>query len=369
MVRPANFFRQQLQIATIGGIPVRVDYGWFPVFALFTIAAAAALRTVVEDFVSAVLLGFAVTLAFFFSVLVHELSHSAAAIRESLSVVEVVLHPFGGFTRFKHPPETPASELRIAAAGPLASILLSLLFAIGGWATLMAGMSLLSFFLLTTAAANLLLGFFNLLPGYPLDGGRLLRAYLWKQGRNLREATAITGRLGKFIGAAIFFVGLFIGIFSGQWLAGVWSAGIGIFLFDSARAILAEIQKESNLTVADRMQLSKAIPADLNIQKLADEILPMFPQSAFPVIEGGRFAGLLILEDIRRIDRSKWHQTTVRAVMRPAASDLTIWPDAPLTAAREKMRSRSIPALAVIDENGSVIGILDERHLPAASRG
>jgi len=368
-MRPAIFFRQQLQIATIGGIPVRLAYGWFPVCIFFTLAAAAGLHPLVDDTLSAFLLGFAITLAFFFSVLVHELSHSAAAERESLKVVEVVLHPFGGFSRFRHPPETASSEFRIAAAGPLASILLSLIFAIAGWVALTAGMSLFSFFLLTTAAANLLLGFFNLLPGYPLDGGRLLRAYLWQQGRNLREATAVTGRLGKFIGAAIFFIGLFIGIFSGQWLAAAWSAVIGLFLFDSAGAILAELEQEGNLTVADRMQLSKSVSADLSIQKLADEILPMFPQTAFSVFEDGRFAGLLLLADVQRIDRSKWPATALRTVMRPATSDITISPQAPLSSAREKMLLSLIPALAVVDDNGRVIGILSEPHLSVNARG
>ncbi|MEW6361316.1 MAG: site-2 protease family protein [Acidobacteriota bacterium] len=368
MMRPGNIFRQQFEIARIGGIPIRADYRWFPVVLFFTVAAAAVLRPMVEDWLAAFLLGCGVTLAFFLSVLIHEFSHAAVAIRQSLQVFEVVLHPFGGFSRFRQLPETPRAEFLIAAAGPLASLALCLIFAVAGWLSLALHLDIIAFFFIITAAGNLLLGFFNLLPGYPLDGGRLLRAYLWKQGRSFREATSVTGKLGQFIGAAIIFAGLFIGFAGGQWLASAWSVVIGIFLFDSARSILLELSKEEYLRVCEVMRLPKLLDPELTIQEMADNILPMFRNRAFPIVKNGHFSGILLLSDVRRLDRRQWRTTRLKSIVRPASFEMTLSPDTSIAEARELMRLKSFPAIAVIDANGAVIGILDESYLSPAPR-
>lgn len=369
MVRPGIISRRQIHIASIGGIPVHADYRWFPVAVLFTFAAALALRPMVEDWIEATLLGFGVTTGFFLSVLVHEFAHAIAARRESLSVVEVVLHPFGGFSRFRHPPQSPEAEFRIALAGPMASFVLFAIFAVAGWLALSAHLEVLAFFLIVTSVGNLLLGFFNLLPGYPLDGGRLVRAYLWRQGRSLRESTTLTGKSGQIIGAAIIFAGIFTGIFGGQWLAAAWFVVIGVFLFDSARTIVNELSKEEQIPVSDLMHLPKLLGPEITVQQLADNVLPMYRELAFPVVGNGNFLGLLLLSDVRRVDPSLWRTTPVKSILRPPSKEMVVYQDSSVADARELMREAAFPALAVIDSGGVVIGILDESHLPPPPRG
>nr|MBA3634481.1 M50 family metallopeptidase [Acidobacteriota bacterium] len=177
-----EFFKRQLLIAHVSGIPVRIDYRWFFVLALMSWITATSVNPLLENFLTSFIFGLVTTLIFFVSIFLHELAHAFIARIEGIQVVEIVLHPFGGMTRFRHEPDTPRAEFRIAIAGPVASFLLALLFLV-----LMAGFNSLGTNILAPlcfllALGNFLLAIFNLFPGYPLDGGRVLRAYLWRRG-------------------------------------------------------------------------------------------------------------------------------------------------------------------------------------------
>src|SRR5687767_6174796 len=167
-------FKRQAVLGHISGIPVRADYRWFLVVGLMSAITALSVNPLIGNIAGSIAVGLGTTLMFFASIFLHELAHAVAARLEKLEVVEIVLHPFGGLTRFRHPPETPRAEFRIAIAGPAASFLLTLFF-LGLMAAANAGgLDILRGILFLLALSNFLIAVFNLFSGYPLDGGCVL---------------------------------------------------------------------------------------------------------------------------------------------------------------------------------------------------
>src|SRR5437762_4614536 len=204
-----SFFKRQIMVARVYGIPVRIDYRWFVIFALCVAVIAANVRKhpmqlfwfripPIGDLV-AWMLGIVTTLGLFLSVFGHELSHALMARMEGIEIEEIVLHPFGGLARLRTQPESPGAEFRIAVAGPAASFILSLIGFGGMVLTAKIEFNAGTAFFFFLGAGNLLLAIFNLFPGYPLDGGRVLRAILWRKAGNIVEATRQAGICGMLI--------------------------------------------------------------------------------------------------------------------------------------------------------------------------
>ena len=277
---------------------------------------------------------------------------------ERLDVVEIVLHPFGGLTRFVNEPQTPRAEFCIAIAGPVASFVLAIAFALLMTAANAGNLDILRDLLFLLALANFLLAVFNLLPGYPLDGGRVLRAYLWRNGRDLNEATLLTGRCGQVIAVVLITLGLFFAVARGQLFTGFWAMLTGFFLFDSARGIVAAIHAAGEKIVDDVMLLPMPVAPDISIQRFVDEILPMNRRPAFPVANEKRLRGILLLEDMKSLRREDWRQLTVGDAMRPVTDAMFVETGTPLSEAHELMRGNGIGALAVIDHDGRLVGFL-----------
>lgn len=208
------------------------------------------------------------------------------------------------------------------------------------------------------ALANFLLAVFNLFPGYPLDGGRVLRAYLWRNGKDLNEATILTGRSGQVIAIGLVVLGAFFVLARGQFFTGFWAILTGVFLFDSARSIISEVRASDKRQVGDVMQLPVSIAPDAFIQHVVDNILPMHRQTAFPVANQRQLYGMLLLEDLKEVPKENWRRVAVRDVMRPITAEHFVEPDTPLIDARELMRTNGVGALGVIDEAGNLVGFL-----------
>src|SRR5258708_19530534 len=194
-----GFFKRQILIAQVYGIPVRIDYRWFIVFALsVALMAAKGRKHLMQLFacnlpargeLTAWVLGIATTLGLFLSVFGHELSHALMGRTEGIEIEEIVLHPFGGLARLRTQPENPGAEFRIAVAGPAASFIFGLIAFGGMMLTALLQFNFGTAFFFFIGAGNLLLAVFNLFPGYPLDGGRVLRAIIWKRSGSMRDAT------------------------------------------------------------------------------------------------------------------------------------------------------------------------------------
>ena len=357
-MRFLEVFKRRVLLMHVSGIPVRADYRWFFVLILMSVITASSLTARVESFPVGLLFGFLTTVVFFACILVHELAHAFTARMEGVQVVEIILHPFGGLARMLHEPETPRAEFRIAIAGPAASFLLAVFFVL-----LMALANAVSvpvfgllFFLLFTF--NFLLAVFNLFPGYPLDGGRVLRAYLWKSGKDLNEATILTGRCGQVIAAMLILCGLLIAVAKMDFFTGFWTALVGLFLYDSAKGIVTEVRSAKHIQVADVMQLPIAVEPETDLLHFVDNILTTYRRTVFPVAKDKQFFGMLLLEDIKTVPREEWQRTRVRSVMRAVTSEQFVDHDSVFADARELMRKNGIGAVGVIDADGRLVGFL-----------
>jgi Zn-dependent protease len=371
-----SILHRQVRVARVFGIPVRIDYRWFLVFA-FTTWLMAYTFTNVDTGIGGVrhlspavawVTAAVATLGLFLSIFGHELSHALVARLEGIETEEIVLHPFGGLARLRSEPDTPGAEFRIAAAGPAASFLFGAL-AFGAMNLVTWGQGPVWATLLIIFVGNIMLAIFNLLPGYPLDGGRVLRAFLWRRSGELKQATRRVSQFGQIIAAVVILYGIYTALRSGAYFIGLWSVLVGLFLWDAARAVYRAHGGGGARTVADAMGAPFALEPDTPVSRLVDEILPVRRQSAFAVARGGRLHGIVTLEDLKKLPRERWHRTPVSEVMRPVAPEFFVAPHSPLGRADELMRRNGAGALGVIDDAGRFVGFLQRGRIRRAPAG
>ena len=382
-MRFTEVIKRQLTIARVYGIPVRIDYRWFGVFALSVWLIASNLQTNVIalgnvrlpplDPATAWILGLITTAGLFLSVFGHELSHALMAKAEGIEIEEIVLHPFGGLARLRMEPQSPGAELRIAFAGPAASFVFALL-AFGAARVAAAGdyvATVVVFFLI--ASGNLLLALFNLFPGYPLDGGRVLRALLWHRSGSMPDATRQAGICGVLIGGVLIVFGIYIMIapnwrVTQPYFMGGWSIVVGLFLLDAAWKVVKAAQGAKLVSVGDVMSSPIALDPALTVNRFVDEILPLHRQTSFPVAVQGRLQGILALEDLKALPRERWSATAVRSVMHPVNQNLFVDSLTTLTSAQEIMKHNGVGSLAVINGRGELVGFLQKGKVKRLSK-
>jgi Zn-dependent protease len=359
-----EFFKRQLLVAHVFGIPVRIDYRWFVVLIVVAWLTAVNLPvSEVESFALRFVFGLIATIVFFASILFHELAHAWTARREGIDVLEIVLHPFGGLARMRREPDTPRAEFRIAVAGPVASFLLALVF-LAGLAVAREFDAVIPMSLFAVLFfGNLMLAIFNLFPGYPLDGGRVLRAFLWRRGTDLNEATVITGRAGQIISIALITVGVFFAVVRGDISTGIWTVLVGVFLLDAASGIIKQVKNLENLRVEEVMMMPVAVAPDASVAHFVDHVLPLHRQTVFPVAENRQFYGVLRLEDLKKIEREHWRNRLVSEIMLPVRHEYFVDTGTALSEARELMRENGIGALGVLDEQGNLVGFLQRGRI------
>jgi Zn-dependent protease/CBS domain-containing protein len=365
-----DLFKRQITVAHIFGIPVRIDYRWFVIFLLSVWLIAMNLsrggmwvgsfKLMPVSVAVAWMLAVVTTVGLFLSVLGHELSHALMARAEGIEIEEIVLHPFGGLARLRNEPQSPGAEFRIAVAGPAASFLFGAISFVLMLPAMMKGYPIAGGVLLLLCAGNLLLAVFNLFPGYPLDGGRVLRAILWRRTSDIKEATRLAGICGMLIAAILIIFGVYMAIAPTfrSYFMGFWSVLVGLFLFDAAYSVVKHVRGRLRNIVSEAMSAPFAIEPDLLISHLIDSVLPLHRQVAFPVAENQRLHGILSLEDLKGLPRERWHLTRARDVMRPIAPRFFVEPNATLDYARELMKRNGIGSVAVVGKTGELVGFL-----------
>ncbi len=365
MKRFLKFFTRKLLVTHIYGIPVKIDYRWFLVLGLLSWFVAQTIpNSLIGSFFGKFSLGLITVLVFFFSIFLHELAHAYVARRERIQVLEILLHPFGGLSKLRREPDTPGAEFRIAIAGPIASFFISLVF-LAFWAVSNSlGTVILSPLFFALFLLNLLLAVFNLFPGYPLDGGRVLRAFLWRRGKDLNEATVLTGKFGQYIAATLIVFGIVVISISRDTFTGIWSILVGVFLFDSAAKIIRQINNFENLIVEQVMEMPVSIEPDETVMHFVDHILPLYKYVIFPVASKKQLYGFLVLDDIKRdLPREKWTSTTVKDVMRVIREDYFIEADALVTNAVALMQVNGLGVLGVIDPKAELVGFIQRGRI------
>ena len=365
-----DLYKRQITVAHIFGIPVRFDYRWFIVFLLSVWLIAMNLarggmwvsqvQLMPVSMTAAWILGVVTTLGLFLSVLGHELSHALMGRAEGIEIEEIVLHPFGGLARLRNEPDSPRAEFRIAIAGPAASFLFSAISFVLMLPAMMANYPVAGGVLFLLGAGNLLLAIFNLFPGYPLDGGRVLRAILWRRTGDIKEATRLAGICGMLIAAILIIFGIYMAIAPTfrAYFMGFWSVLVGVFLFDAAYSVVKHVRGRLRNVVSEAMSAPFAIEPDTLISHLIDAVLPLHRQVAFPVAQNHRLHGMLSLEDLKTLPRERWHLTRARDVMRPIAPRFFVEPNATLDYARELMKRNGIGSVAVVGKTGELVGFL-----------
>jgi Zn-dependent protease len=354
----------------LAGIQVRVDPSWFLIFALiwWSLAAGYFPRTQPEAGAGqAWVAGLLASLLFFLSLLLHELSHALVARRAGHEVRSITLFLFGGAAEMTSEPEGPATELRIAAVGPLASFALALFFWLVGRVLPDTTPYLIPSVVQYLAWINLALGSFNLLPGFPLDGGRMLRALLWWRTGSLRRASRVATQAGKGLGLGLALLGG-IQIFSGALVGGVWLVLIGLFargLAESSYQSLILRQLLGQVSVADVMVREPVtVPPDLTLDRLIDEYVLGRGFRGFPVVEGGRTLGLISIDRIARVLPELRPQQRVRDHLEPADAEHSVAPERPLLEALAQMGRVGAQRLLVLRPGSpELLGLLTQSGL------
>jgi len=353
--------RQTISLGRILNIPIGLDYSWFLVFALLTWTLATSYFPAEFKNWSATqywIVGAATAILMFASVLLHELGHSVIAMRYKIPVRSITLFIFGGVAQIASEPPSAGAEFWIAIAGPVVSFALAIFFGllqpvVGAVAPLLALAKYLAYI-------NGTLALFNLIPGFPLDGGRVFRAIVWGVTRNLRRATLIAANLGRLIAFLFILFGAWQ-IVTGNLSNGLWIAFIGWFLESAASSQLQHQVLHDSLAghqVSDMMSRNYTlIPAETTLQQLVDLHILGSGQRSFVITQGDRVIGLLTPQHIRETPSDAWPVTSVAQAMLPAAQVKPIQPDEELWTAWEEMSSDGVNQLPVMAD-GRLLGIL-----------
>lgn len=357
--------RQNIPLGRIMGIPLGLDYSWFLVFALLTWSLAGSYYPAEFKNWSPLLywfMGAVTAIMLFVSVVLHELGHAAVALRYKIPVRSITLFIFGGVARIGAEPPSPTAEFRIAIAGPLVSLVLAVFFYLVQ--PLVAGMEPLLGLAKYLAYINFALVLFNLIPGYPLDGGRVFRAIVWAVTKNMRRATLLAANVGRAFGFLFIFVGVWQ-VFTGNF-GGLWITFIGWFLDRAAAAQVHQVMFQGLLTGHTVSQAMSnhcaAIPEELTLQQLVDDHILGSGQRCFLVNRGENPVGMMTLHRIKEVPRQDWATTRAGRVMLPLEQLKRTSPDAELWAALQQMDRDGVNQLPVT-RNSHVIGMLSREDV------
>ena len=351
------------------GIQISLDYTWFIIFALVA-------WTLSQGYFPSVVPGLAMwiyiamgvvsSLLLFASILLHELSHSYVANRLGLDIRGITLFIFGGIAELSREPDDPRMELKIAIAGPIASGVLALFF----W-LIKEGLTAMALFPLVASVCsylviiNIVVVIFNMIPGFPLDGGRVLRAIWWMKSGNLQRATMVAGRVGKGFALFLIFFGI-LQTFTGNIIGGLWMVFIGIFLQQAAESGYREVLIRNSLSgirVGDVMTREVVtVHPDDSLQVIVDDYLFKHHCVSFPVVAASRLVGMLNLGDIRAVPKEKWRETRVRDVMEPVTQHSLASPEETAIEVLSKMATLGVGRFPVV-HMGKLVGIISRRDI------
>lgn len=357
-------FGRRVHLFTILGLPVRADISWFIVAALLSGSYATQyLPALYPDFPTPThwAMATSLVLGLFGSVLLHELAHALAARRYEMPMEGITLFVFGGVAELSDEPPHPRAEFVVAVAGPILSILLGtalgVLWLFGeplGLAPPVLGL------LGHLAAMNLALVAFNMIPAFPLDGGRVLRSILWDWRKDLVQATRVTSSIGSMFGVCLILFGGFL-LLTGALVAGIWNVLIGMFLRHAARLSYRQVQIRQALEgePVSRFMHERpvTVPRSISVESLVREFVVRYRSKIFPVVDGDRLVGCITTNQVRRLPREEWARQSVGAIAESCAPWWTISPDADAVKALIQMSSHGVSRLLVADGD-RLVGVL-----------
>ena len=354
--------RNSWHLCKIRGIDIFIDSSWLIIFLLVTWTLASHYFPSQNPDVPLLfnwILGIIASLLFFASVLAHELSHSLVAQQQGEQVKNITLFIFGGVAQIGDEPDKPLKEFLIAFVGPLTSIAIGVI-SYGTWWLLEGITPPFASIFRYLGFINIALACFNLVPGFPLDGGRILRALIWGITKNVKVATRIASISGKVVAFLLIGLGIWM-IFTGLTLNGIWMIFIGWFLYNAARNSYRHLLVKDALheiRVEDLMITDfDTVSPDITIQQLVDDYILRHKDRGFLVIEGGLVKGIICLHDVKQVPREQWSTTTIGNIMIPQEHLEKVSPRDDANIALNKLTARNIHQVPVVQAN-KVMGIL-----------
>lgn len=362
-------FKNQVTLFDVAGFAVKVDWSWAILALLIAWSLAQGFFPSLYEGLPTLTywwMGIAGVLGLFLSILLHELSHSVVARWYGLPIRGITLFIFGGVAELEEEPLSPRVEFRMAVAGPILSVLLGGLFWLLAWIGMAAGWSDpvvgVARYL---ASLNLMLAVFNLIPAFPLDGGRVLRAYLWHRWRDMRRATRVAANCGMAFALFLMAVGL-LNVVAGDVGGGIWWILIGLFLRGAAAGSYADLRTRQAIEgrkVRDFMSGNPIVVSPgLSIRHLAEDYVLRHHHEFFPVVAEGRVMGSVSLKQVKEVPRDRWEAARVADIMTPAGPANAIEADAAAMAALTVMQREKAGRLLVTDR-GALVGIISLKDL------
>ena len=363
--------RSNIKLGTISGIEIGLHYSWFIIAALIAFSLSEHFRQVNPSWGPGLIWIAALITAvlFFVTLLLHELAHSLVAQARGLKVRAITLFALGGVSQIQDDATDAKTELLVAIAGPIASLTIGfgcLGIALGlGWQRSTEAQTAATAVLVWLGYINIVLAVFNMIPGFPLDGGRVLRAIVWAINKNADRSTRVAARVGQFV-AFLFILDGIWKFFSGAGFGGLWIAFIGWFLMDAAKASYAELEIKAALRgvrVSEVMSRDCAIVSPrMSLHEFVNTYLLRAGERCFAVEDQGRFVGLITPRDVGNMPRDRWDNTTVREAMRALQELHIITPETPVLDALKLVTSKDVNQLPVI-ANGTLQGVVSRSQL------
>lgn len=360
-----------MRLGTINGIKIKLHFSTLLIVGLVGFSAVSFFLSLAPDatLTDILLVGVLNGIIILVSILIHELFHSLIAQRYGLTVSEIELYLFGGVSKIQDEPRTPKSEFIISGIGPLSSLILGFLFFIALAFTPNTIPVWLSTTLLYSGISNIALGFFNLLPAFPMDGGRVLRAYLWRKRNNIISATKTASKVGTFIGYSLMVYGIFQILFLGS-LGGFWLIIMGSFLSNAAKKSYIQTVNEitlSSINIKDLMGANRlGIPFDLPISDAIRDYFMVYRKSFFPVIRGEEITGIIHFEDIKKIPMEERTRFLVEYAERSLSEFPEIYEEGSgKDALRKLIEMKNLPHVIVIRNkiDNEITGMISEYDL------
>lgn len=363
--------KAQIKLGRIFGIEIGLHYSWVIIALLITLSLAQHFRMNNPRWGDAVIWTSAIVtgLLFFAAIVVHELSHALVARTRNLPVRSITLFALGGVAMIEKEAVDAKTEFWMGIVGPITSFLIGLLCMalawVLGWNPEVIAQTPPVAILMWLGVINIALAVFNMVPGFPLDGGRVLRAIIWWITGNAIRATAIAARVGQIVAFGFIILGIFR-FFSGAGFGGLWLAFIGWFLLDAARASYAQLMLTETLRGlrAKNVMTTDCPKIDglTNLQTFVDEHLLRSGSRCFVVEEQGRIVGIITPHEVKDIERAKWPYTTVDNVMRPLDQIHTISPEMEVNEVLERMTREDVNQLPVV-RDGKLEGVISRGHI------
>jgi Zn-dependent protease/predicted transcriptional regulator len=352
--------KSSIRLGRVFGIEVGLHYSWFLIALLITMSLSAQFQAEHSGWGPAVIwtTSLMTALLFFATLLAHELSHALVAGSRGLTTRAITLFALGGVAQIEKEPEDPKTEFLVGIVGPFSSAVIGVISLglawVAGWRFNHTPGTPLIAMLVWLGYINLMLAAFNMIPGFPLDGGRILRAIIWWSTKNATRATQLAARTGQVVALGFIALGIFR-FFAGAGFGGLWIAFIGWFLLQAAGSSYSTVTLTSNLKdvrVSDVMTHDcVAVDGNLNVQSFVEDHLLRSGRRCFVVEQNGAMIGLVTPHEIKNLEKARWPFTTLYDVMRPLDQVHTVAPSTPVMEALETMGRDDVNQLPVVSGN------------------